>query len=141
MIPQHVTAARAFIGTRWSHRGRVPGHKLDCVGLVVCALAAAGRKVQDRALYGREPEKDNLRAALVAEFGPALPKAQARVGDIGLFRGRVYPLHVGILGDYAFGGLSVIHGSNEPGVMKVTENRLAEQWLDRLLEVYRVEVG
>ena len=137
MIPAHVLAARSYLGTGWHHRGRTPGQRLDCVGLIVCAMAAAGRPVQDRKLYGKEPEADNLRAALVAEFGPALPKAQARVGDIALFRGRVYPLHVGILGNYAFGGLSVIHASNEPGVKKVTENRLAAQWLDRLLEVYR----
>lgn len=137
MIPAHVTAARSYIGTGWCHRGRRPGRWLDCIGLVVCSLQAAGRPVQDRLLYGREPEKDDLRGALRAEFGAPLPKAQARVGDIGLFRGLVYPLHVGIIADYRFGGLSVIHASNEPGVNKVTENRLAEQWLRRLLEVYR----
>lgn len=137
MTPKHVTAARAWLGTRWRHRGRRPGVWLDCVGLVVCALEAAGRRVKDRLLYGREPEKDNLRAALIEEFGQPLPKAQAQVGDIALFRGVEYPLHVGIIGDYALGGLSVIHACNEPGARKVTENRLAEQWLDRLLEVYR----
>lgn len=139
MTPKHVLAARSYLGTGWRHRGRRPGHKLDCVGLVVCAMAAAGRPVKDRVLYGREPEGDDLRGALRAEFGPALPKSQARVGDVALFRGHEYPLHVGILADYAFGGLSVIHASNEPGVRKVAENRLAEQWLDRLIEVYRPE--
>ena len=134
-----VIAARSFVGTPWRHRGRKPGRWLDCLGLVVCALHKAGRPVQDRLTYGREPEKDDLRGALVAEFGPTLPKDQAQPGDIALFIGAAYPLHVGIVGDYYLGGLSVIHGSNEIGVERVAEHRLAGQWMRRLIEVYRVK--
>jgi len=137
MTPPHVHHARALIGTRWSHRGRT-SRRIDCVGLIVVSLAKAGRKVQDREVYGVEPHEDGLREALIAEFGQPVHKAKAQVGDIGLFRGIEYPLHVGIIGDYAYGGLSVIHANNEPGVRRVCENGLAEQWLDRLLEVYRV---
>lgn len=134
-----VIAARSHLGTPWRHRGRIPGRRLDCVGHVVCACVKAGRPVKDREIYGREPEKDDLRGALAAEFGPALPKAQARAGDIGLFIGSRYPLHVGVIGDYYLGGLSLIHASNEPGVCKVVEHALAGQWLHRLIEVYRVK--
>lgn len=137
MIPLHVTHARALIGTRWSHRGR-SSKRIDCVGLIVVSLAKAGRQVKDRLVYGKEPHEDGLREALIAEFGQPAHKRQAQVGDVGLFRGAEYPLHVGIIGNYSLGGLSVIHANNEPGVRKVCENRLAEQWLDRLLEVYRV---
>lgn len=133
----HVDFARAWIGTPWRHRGRQPGRRLDCVGLVVCALQAAGKVVQDRQIYGREPERDGLRDAMRAELGAPLPKDRAQVGDIALLRGDVYPLHVGILGAYPLGGLSLIHASNAPGVMRVTEQRLAGLWLDRLIEVYR----
>lgn len=139
MTPPHVVHARALIGTRWRHRGRSP-QEVDCIGLLVLALARAGRQVQDRALYGRDPDQDRLRQALEGEFGAALPKDQARVGDIGLFRGYRYPLHVGILGDYLHGGLSLIHANNAPTVMAVCEERLAGQTLGRLLEVYRPEV-
>lgn len=139
MIPAHVVHARALIGTRWSHRGR-SNRRIDCVGLVVVSLQRAGVTVQDRLLYGRDPNQDRLREALVAEFGPAIPKYQARVGDIALLRGFVYPLHVGILGDYPLGGLSLIHANNRPTVMKVCEERLAGDTFARLLEVYRPEV-
>lgn len=139
MTPLHVVHARCLIGTRWSHRGRSE-RRIDCVGLVVLALQRAGVEVQDRKLYGRDPNQDRLREALTVEFGPAIPKEQARVGDIALLRGFVYPLHVGILGDYPHGGLSLIHANNAPTVMAVCEQRLAGQMLDRLLEVYRPEV-
>jgi hypothetical protein len=139
VIPAHVVHARALIGTRWSHRGR-SNRRIDCVGLVVVSLTRAGVTVQDRLLYGRDPNQDRLRDALVDEFGPAIPKAKAQVGDIALLRGFVYPLHVGILGDYAYGGLSLIHANNAPTVMKVCEQRLAGDMFDRLLEVYRPEV-
>lgn len=135
MTPAHVVAGRSFIGTPWQHRGRTPGRRLDCVGFVVCAFAAAGRVTSDREFYGREPEKDDLRAALQAEFGPPLPKDQARCGDVGLFRGFIYPLHVGLITDYR--GLGLLHASNAPGVMKVVEHELAAQWAGRFLEVYR----
>ena len=135
---RHVQEARRWIGTPWRHRGRQPGRRLDCVGLVVCALHAAGRPVKDRQVYGRDAEKDALRDALMAEFGHPLPRDRAAPGDIALFRGEAYPLHVGILGDYPLGGLSVIHACNAPGVMRVTEHRLAGEWWDRLVEVYRV---
>lgn len=140
MIPAHVVHARALIGTRWSHRGRSE-RRIDCVGLVVLALQRSGVTVQDRKLYGRDPNQDRLREALTAAFGPAIPKSQARVGDIALLRGFVYPLHVGILGDYPLGGLSLIHANNAPTVMAVCEERLAGRTLDRLLEVYRPRVS
>lgn len=139
MIPAHVVHARTLIGTRWSHRGR-SHRRIDCVGLVVVSLTRAGLAVKDRLLYGRDPDQDRLREALVEEFGPALPKSQARVGDIPLLRGLRYPLHVGILGDYPYGGLSLIHANNAPTVMAVCEQRLAGDMFDRLIEVYRPEV-
>lgn len=137
MIPAYIEAGRSFIGTPWCHRGREPGRRLDCIGELVCAFLATGRAIQDRKFYGRDPEKDQLRAALVEEFGPPLPKALARCGDIGLFRGFRYPLHVGFITDYR--GLGVLHASNAPGVMKVVEHELAAHWRNRFIEVYRPE--
>lgn len=39
-------AAAAMIGTRFRLHGRHPRHGLDCVGLVVCALAASGHPIK-----------------------------------------------------------------------------------------------
>ena len=133
-----VLAARPWIGTRWRHRGRKPGQRLDCVGLLVCALQVVGRPVQDREVYGREPEDDDLRQVLIQHCGQPLPKSQAREGDIGLFVGDQYPLHVGLVTNFRR-GLGLLHASNEPGVKKVVEHELTGQWARRLIEVYRVE--
>lgn len=133
-----VLAARPFIGTRWKHRGRQPGLRLDCVGVIACACAAVGRPIQDREVYGREAENDDLRQALISEFGRPRPKGHAREGDIGLFVGDRYPLHVGLITDFRR-GLGLLHGSNAPGVNEVVEHPLAGHWARRLIEVYRVE--
>lgn len=136
MTPAHVLAARSYLGTRWRHRGRKPGRWLDCIGMLACAFQEAGRPIRDREVYGREADRDQLRQALVDEFGPALPKEDAREGDVGLFRGRVYPLHVGFITNFR-GGLGLLHASNWPGVGKVVEHELASHWAARLIEVYR----
>ena len=134
MTPEHVHHARALIGTRWRHRGRGPA-KLDCVGLVVVAFGKAGRVIQDRTHYGREPQKDGLRQAMVATFGPPVSR-DPRPGDVGLFRGLAYPYHVAIFGDHPGGGLSLIHALNAPTVMAVCEPRFAGEWPSRLLAVF-----
>ena len=43
--------------------------------------------------------------------------------------------HVAIVGDYAHGGLSMIHSDNAFGA--VTEHRYAAPWAARVLEIYR----
>jgi cell wall-associated NlpC family hydrolase len=134
MTPAHVDHARALIGTRWRHRGRGNG-KVDCVGLLVLAFRAAGREIHDRKDYGREPVRDDLRAALAAEFGPPVDR-EPRVGDVALLKGFRYPYHVALFGDYAGGGLSLIHALNAPTVMAVCEQRFAGEWPARLLAVF-----
>jgi hypothetical protein len=133
MTPAHVEHARALIGTRWRHRGRGNG-KVDCVGLLVLAFGKAGRPLRDRKHYGREPVRDDLRAALVEEFGPPVDR-EPQVGDVALLKGARYPHHVAIFGDYP-GGLSLIHALNAPTVMAVCEQRFAGEWPARLLAVF-----
>jgi hypothetical protein len=43
---------------------------------------------------------------------------------------------VAIFGDYAGGGLSLIHANNQPAVQKVCENRFAGYWEKRLIGVF-----
>lgn len=140
--PAHIVLARSWIGTPWMHRGRSPGRHLDCLGLVVCALQRTGIQVKDKRHYARDPEKDQLRQELQARFGSPLPPAEARVGDIAVFTGDVYPHHIGFVADYAVvpGLLSLIHATNEPTVMAVSECRLSGSpyWERRWIEAYRV---
>lgn len=128
-----VAAARARVRTPFRHLGR--GRHLDCVGLVVVALAAAGRAGAAPRAYGRDPEQDRLREHLVAHFGPALPLADARPGDVALMAWGPQPQHVAIVADYLHGGLSLIHADSQVG--EVVEHALAEPWPARIVEVYR----
>lgn len=135
----HVEFARSMLDVRWRHRGRTC-RNVDCVGLVVLALRHAGIVAEDRQFYGREPKEDRLREELRRQFGS--PAAAPAVGHVALFRGKVYPLHVGILGNYRFGGLSLIHASNEPGLgpmgPRVVESRFAGEWKRRFIESFEV---
>ena len=125
--------ARSYLGVKWRHRGR-SRYGVDCIGLVVLALAAAGVATRDRQDYGRSPWNDGLRQELLDHFGE--PVGDWQPGDIALMHwdGNREPGHVGLLGDYPAGGLSLIHSYS---LISVTEHRLDRTWAARILEVYR----
>lgn len=129
-----VTAARKYLGVPFRHRGRTARH-LDCVGLIVRAYADLGRDIRhDKTHYGREPHADGLRDQLQLEFGPPAP--DMRVGDVALIAyNTIVPHHVGIIGDYKYGGFSLIHADGMAG--KVVEHRLDDGWRKLIIETYR----
>lgn len=128
-----VAHARTMIGTPWRHRGR-SAWAVDCVGLLVASLRAAGVPVADRSNYGREPWKDGLREEMRAQFGE--PVTDWQPGDVALMRWRPTqePSHVGIIGDHPTGGLSLIHAYS---MTAVTEHAIDNKWRARIVEVYR----
>lgn len=133
-----VSVARSYLDVPFRHRGR-SRRGLDCIGLVVVALADVGRSVPDKKAYGRSPEADRLREALVAEFGAAIHKSELQVGDIVTMQWTGRPQHVGIVTDYRYGGLGLIHAEIANG--RVIEHRLADPWPRRVIEGFRpVEV-
>lgn len=131
-----IDEARSYIGTKWRHRGRSK-YGVDCIGLVVVCLQSVGYHVSDRLNYSRTPFKDGLRDELQKHFGDPIPLSEAKEGDIALIRfdGMTEPSHVGIIANYEFGGLSIIHSYS---LVAVTEHRLDKQWSDRIVEVYRI---
>jgi cell wall-associated NlpC family hydrolase len=129
-----VAAARSFRGTRFRHIGRGV-HGLDCLGLVVVSFGAIGYQMADKTAYSKEPTGEQIREAAVAHFGPPIPTDEALPGDIALMRWHQRPQHVAILGDYPFGGLTVIHSDSSFG--EVTEHRLASPWDRRIVAVHR----
>ncbi len=128
-----VAEARTWLGTKWRHRGR-SRYGIDCIGLVVKAVAAGGIEMKDRTNYGREPWRDGLQRELQAHFGN--PVDDMRPGDIVLMQweDQPAPAHVGVIADYAYGGLSLIHSYS---LTSVIEHRIDQQWQDRIVEVYR----
>lgn len=133
-----IAAARARVGVRFRHQGRSATH-LDCIGLMVTALADAGMACTDRRAYGRNPQRDDLRAALRQHFGPPVAIAPdlsaVQPGDIALMVWHLRPQHVAVFGDYMQGGLSLIHADANFGA--VVEHAFAAPWVDRVAEVYR----
>jgi len=90
------------------------------------------------ARYGREPWDDRLRRGLREHLGEPVPEPW-QPGDIALARwGEGEPTHVGMLADYAHGGLSIIHASVRQGVI---ESGLTGRIRDAVIEVYRPRWG
>lgn len=137
MTPQQlcITEARSWVGTKWRHRGR-NRFGIDCIGLVLKSVGAGGHPIveYDRLDYSRYPWNDGLRTELTKHFGP--PVDDKMPGDVALMRweGNPEPAHVGILGDYPGGGLSLIHSYS---LVSVCEHRLDDIWSNRIVEVYR----
>jgi cell wall-associated NlpC family hydrolase len=122
---QMLAFARSQIGVSFRHQGRRPGRRLDCLGLIVCALRAIGREPEDRAAYGREPHRDGLMEGLAANLGePLAPSVAIAPGDVLAMRMRGEPCHVAFVADYLHGGLSLLHTSAAFG--QVIEHSLDE---------------
>ena len=91
---------RACVGTPWRHMGRKGcgyGHQtgLDCVGLAILGLTAAGRSVADLESYSRAPD-GSLESRITAQLGEPAPGIGPR--RIVLFKlGK--PRHVGYVSD------------------------------------------
>lgn len=129
-----VAAARRLVGVRFKHQGRsVRG--VDCAGTAAVAMQAVGREIVDVAAYGREPQGGRLQRTLELNLGPPVERGSLRAGDVVLMCFDGEPSHVGLIGDYVYGGLSLIHGYAT--VRRVVEHRLDADWLDRITEVYR----
>ena len=110
-----VATARKWIGTRFTHQGRVRAtdtHRggCDCLGLIIgvaqelnltttrgdtCVLLASC----DRRDYGHNPERYVLEEALCTWL-ERIPAAVMAPGDVALFCLESTPQHVGIVSDY-----------------------------------------
>jgi hypothetical protein len=133
---QIVALARAQLGARWEHQARVGGVAMDCAGLPILIGQRLGMSVDALANYGRLPVPAEMRRELDAHL-MRVPKASMQPGDVTWIRFEVEPQHFAIVGDYAHGGLSLIHAYNGAGINKVVEHRLDEQWLSRIVGVWR----
>lgn len=87
-----VNAARGYLGTPWRHLGR-SRTGVDCIGLVLLSLAAAGVEVPDPAPYRREPQGPRLLDGILRH---GVRVATPEPGDVLLFKMGLYGGHVGI---------------------------------------------
>lgn len=124
-----VAAARACIGTRWVHQGRLPGVGIDCVGLAVVAGAAVGLEFVDSGGYSRAPDGQSLMRALLAN-GTRV-RGELQPGDILALSRADIPAHVAI---YTGDG-KIVHAW--ASIRRVVEHAYDAPWQDCLRGVFR----
>lgn len=124
-----IAIARAQVGTKFRHQGRIPGQFLDCAGLVAHVAHELGVEYNELPGYGRIPHNGLMESVLNAQ--PCLKQAEEKQpGDILLMRFTQAPQHVAI-----YTGDTIIHSFSLIG--KVCEHRLDELWESRIVAVYR----
>lgn len=136
-----VTQARTWMGTPFHHQARLKGKGCDCLGLIVGVVDELGLKdkngvalaAYDEVTYSREPDGAYLTEKLTGLL-EEVPIAEARAGDMALFKVRENPQHLAILTDYE-GTLGMIHCFAQ--ARRVVEHRLDAEWQSRLIKVFR----
>ncbi len=123
-----IVAARACLGTPFHHQGRMPQVGLDCIGLVIVALRAAGIAVRDRTDYARWPTGAALAQALLAHGASPVP--EPRRGAVLLFALAGQAQHVAL----ATSADTMIHAYAPVGA--VVETRRNAVWQRRLRGIY-----
>jgi cell wall-associated NlpC family hydrolase len=118
-----VASARDWIGTPFHHQARLKGVGVDCVGLVIGVSRELG--LVDAAFdiggYPRIPDGTSLMATM-REHMTEINKSDMQPGDVVVVSFDRDPQHLGILGNYRHGGLSIIHAAGASG--EVIETRL-----------------
>lgn len=136
-----VAQARTWLGTPFHHQARLKGKGCDCLGLIVGVVDELGLKdrngmklaAYDEVTYSKEPDGAYLIQKLTGLL-EEVPIAEARAGDLALFKVRENPQHLAILTDYE-GGLGMIH-SFAPS-RRVVEHRLDDEWKSKIIKVFR----
>lgn len=125
-----IASCRTYLGTRYWHKGR-SRTGVDCSGLVVAAARDLGLTVYDDTDYQEHVDAGRFRAALLRNCYE-IPWAQARPGDLLLFRSRDgNPQHLAVLTSPR----TMIHAWDAAD--KVCEHPINRGWRDNLETCFR----
>jgi cell wall-associated NlpC family hydrolase len=133
-----VAAARGWISTPFHHQARLRGVGVDCAGLVIGVARELGLVAPDFDVggYSRVPDGSSLIRWCDA-YMQRSTRADMLPGDVIVVRFDRDPQHLGLLGDYRHGGLSIIHAlSLAPA--KVIETRLMFSRAMEFVAAYRL---
>jgi cell wall-associated NlpC family hydrolase len=133
-----VRVARSYVGTQFHHAARLPGVGMDCAGVVICAGRALGIWPQDFDVPPYTEQPDGTLLDLCDQHLVRISRAVMMPGDVIVLRIAEEPQHLGIVGDYRHGGLSIIHASNAKSVVppRVIETRLMFARNQRFVAAY-----
>lgn len=121
-----VQAARAWLGTPYHHQARLRGVGVDCLGLLigVCRELGLVHPTFDVTAYPRAADGATLMNLAQYHMGPRIERADMQAGHAIVTAYRGVPHHFGVLADYRWGGLSIIHAFNAARPPRVIETRL-----------------
>lgn len=134
-----VATARTWLGTPFQHQQTMKGVAVDCRGLVQGVAQELGLLPEDFGVepYPRQPDGRTM-LALCGQYMTRIEQAAMQPGDVVVVVVDAEPQHLGILGDYRHGGLSIIHASSRaPGARgRVIETRLMFSRAQRFAAAY-----
>lgn len=119
-----VSVARSYLGTPFHHAARLPGVGMDCAGVLICAARELGLVAPDFDVPAYVQSPDGSMLKWFRLYMTPVSQGEMQPGDAVVFITDVIPQHLGVLGDYAHGGLSVIHAANNARPARVIETRL-----------------
>lgn len=133
-----VRVARSYLGTKFHHRGRLPGVGLDCAGVLICTSRELHLVAPefDLPAYTSSPDGHSM-LEWCDQYMTRISQAVMQPGDAIVLITDVYPQHLGIIGDYRHGGLSIIHAANTSFTTGwVVETRLMFSQAQRFVAAY-----
>ena len=126
-------AAHSFIGTPYRHQGRAPGAGLDCIGLVVASLEAAGIDISGLPSDYSHIPKPKLILSNIARYCDVV--AEMAPGDILVMALRTHPQHLALY----VGDNQIIHSYMAAG--KVVKHDLTDNYKNKIHSIYRMKDG
>lgn len=121
-----VAEAREWLGTKYQHQQLMKGVACDCRGLVIGVARILGIVPPEFDVNGYSRTPDGV--SLLAHCDQHMTRkalADLQPGDVVVGRWSTDPQHMGIVGDYVHGGLSIIHAlGSVDGKGSVVEHRL-----------------
>ncbi len=127
-----VATARSWLGTSWTHQGRLKNVGVDCGGLIIGIGKETDLLDFDTSAYGRIPDGQKLRA-LCNEHLVAKPISDIVPGDVLLMRFTRHPRHLAIVGDSG-DPFSLIHAYADAG--RCVEHSADPKWRRRIVAAY-----
>lgn len=118
-----VAAARSLIGTPYHTHARLPGVGVDCLGVPILAARISGLKPQDFDIQGYSMVPDGSLLRGCDQHMQRIQREQLEPGDVVVATFGDMPHHVGVVGDWRHGGLSIIH-ADDYRHHKVIEHRM-----------------
>lgn len=134
---QVVAQAREWINTPFQHQARMHAVGVDCAGLVIGVARQLGLVAPDFDVsnYPRSPDGVTL-LKWCDRYMLRVARENMMPGHVVVVAFDKDPQHLGILGDYRHGGLSIIHAAQKPG--RVIETRLMFSPAMKFVAVYRL---